>query len=383
MAQKETYMNIVETYNQSIEYLFGRISSLIDQARSYVSRTANTVEVATKYVIGQYIVENEQEGKERAKYGKAILKSISEKLTERYGDGWSVETLTLCRKFYTTYSKIVTAGYEIQKSLPESSRATKSKIVTAGYEFADIRNLALNFTLTWSHYIVLMRIKNPEERRFYEIEAGKQQWTKRQLQRQYNSSLYERLALSRDKDEVMRLANEGQVIEKPSDIIKNPLTLEFLGLKPDAAYSESNLEAAILSKLQSFLLELGKGFLFEFRQKRFTFNEENYYVDLVFYNRFLRCYVLIDLKIDKLTHQDLGQMLMYVHYYDRHVRIEGENPTIGILLCKEKNDALVELTLPENANIFATEYALYLPDKKLLQAKLKEWIEEFDESEKQ
>ena len=185
------------------------------------------------------------------------------------------------------------------------------------------------------------------------------------MQRQDNSSLYERLALSRDKDEVMRLASEGQVIEKPMDIIKNPLTLEFLGLKPDAAYSESKIENAIISKLQDFLLELGKGFLFEARQKRFTFKED----------------VLIDLKIDKLTHQDLGQMLMYVHYYDKYVKTPDENPTIGILLCKEKDDALVELTLPENANIYATEYALYLPDKKLLQAKLKEWIEEFEDSE--
>lgn len=353
-------MEIVQKYNQNIEALFNRISSLIDGARGYVSRIVNTVEVATKFAIGQYIVEDEQEGKERAKYGKAILKNLSERLAEHYGDGWSVETLTLCRKFYMTYSKIVTTGYEIP----------------------DIMTLSHQFSLTWSHYIILMRIKDPDERRFYEIEAGKQQWTKRQLQRQYNSSLYERLALSRDKDEVMRLAKEGQIIEKPADIIKNPITLEFLGLKPDAAYSESKLENAIISKLQDFLLELGKGFLFEARQKRFTFKEDSYYVDLVFYNRFLRCSVLIDLKIDKLTHQDLGQMLMYVHYYDKYIKTPDENPTIGILLCKEKDDALVELTLPDNANIYATKYALYLPDKKLLQSKLKEWIDEFEDMEK-
>ena len=179
----------------------------------------------------------------------------------------------------------------------------------------------------------------------------------------------------------MRLANEGQTIEKPSDIIKNPLTLEFLGLKPDETYSESKQENAIIVRMQQFLLELGKGFLFEARQKRFTFDEEHFYVDLVFYNRLLQCYVLIDLKIDKLTHQDLGQMQMYVNYFDRYVKQGFEKPAIGILLCKEKNDALVELTLPKDANIYAAAYQLYLPDKALLQAKVKEWIEEFEENE--
>ncbi len=196
------------------------------------------------------------------------------------------------------------------------------------------------------------------------------------MQRQYNSSLYERLALSRDKDAVLRLESEGNVITKPEDIVKQPTVLEFLGMEEKAAYVESDLEAAIIDKLQKFLLEMGKGYLFEARQKRFTYGEDNFYVDLVFYNRLLRCYVLIDLKTDKLTHQDLGQMQMYVNYYDRYEKLEGENPTVGILLCKEKNDALVEITLPEDTNVFASEYRLYLPDKKLLQEKLKEWIAE-------
>ena len=226
-----------------------------------------------------------------------------------------------------------------------------------------------------------MRIENPDARSFYEIECTEQQWSVRQLSRQVGSCLYERLALSRNKDEVMRLAREGQTIEKPSDVIKNPITLEFLGLKPDAVYSESKLENAIISKMQQFLLELGKGFLFEARQKRFTFDEEHFYVDLVFYNRLLQCYVLIDLNTDRLSHQDLGQMQMYVNYYDRHVKQDFEKPTIGILLCEHKNDALVELTLPKDANIYASAYQLYLPDKTLLQAKVKEWIEEFNENE--
>lgn len=224
-----------------------------------------------------------------------------------------------------------------------------------------------------------MRIESEAERNFYEIECKKQNWSVRQLQRQYNSSLYERLALSRDKDAVMRLAQEGQTINNPNDIIKNPLTLEFLGLKPDVSYSETKLENAIIGKMQHFLLELGKGFLFEARQRRFNFDEENFYVDLVFYNRLLQCYVLIDLKVGKLAHQDLGQMQMYVNYYDRYIKQDFEKPTIGILLCKEKKDALVELTLPKDSNIYAQQYALYLPDKQLLQAKLREWIEEQDE----
>lgn len=224
-----------------------------------------------------------------------------------------------------------------------------------------------------------MRIENEAERSFYEIEAAKTGWGVRTLQRQYNSSLYERLALSRDKEGVLRLATEGNVITKPEDIIKQPAVLEFLGMEEKAKYSETDLETALINKLQKFLLELGKGYLFEARQKRFTYDEENFYVDLVFYNRLLRCYVLIDLKVDKLTHQDIGQMQMYVNYYDRYEKLEDENSTIGILLCKEKNDALVEITLPKDANIYAAEYKLYLPDKKLLQQKLKEWIEEEEE----
>ena len=225
-----------------------------------------------------------------------------------------------------------------------------------------------------------MRVDNLDARKFYEIECAQQQWSKRQLSRQIGSSLYERLALSRDKEGVMRLACEGQVISKAEDVIKDPITLEFLGLKSDAIYSESKLEHAIIGKMQQFLLELGKGFLFEARQKRFTFEEKHFYVDLVFYNRLLRCYVLIDLKIGELSHQDLGQMQMYVNYYDRYVRQEFESPTIGILLCENKNDALVELTLPREANIYASAYQLYLPDKALLQEKVREWIAEFEET---
>jgi predicted nuclease of restriction endonuclease-like (RecB) superfamily len=247
-------------------------------------------------------------------------------------------------------------------------------------KFEKGQSLSEQFALTWTHYQVLMRIENGDARRFYEIEAANQQWSTRELARQVGSSLYERLALSRDKDKVMELAKAGQIVENPRDIFKSPYVFEFSGLEERASYSESELEQALIDNLQKFLLELGKGFLFEARQKRFSFDEKSFYVDLVLYNRLLQCYVVIDLKIEELKHQDLGQMLMYVNYFDRFVKQSFEKPTIGILLCSKKNDNIVELTLPENANIYASEYSLYLPDKALLQRKLAEWVAEFEDA---
>ena len=232
------------------------------------------------------------------------------------------------------------------------------------------------FTLSWSHYIFLISIGNKLERDFYEIESAKQNWSLRELKRQFNSSLYERLALSRNKKKIAELSKKGQIIEKPNDLIKNPYVLEFLGLDEKAGYSETDLESAIIDRLEQFLLELGKGFLFEARQKRFTFGEEHFYVDLVFYNRLLRCYVLIDLKIGKIAHQDLGQMQMYVNYYDRCEKTKNEESTIGIILCRKKHDALVKITLPKDANIHAKEYSLYLPSKEELRRKLLDWTKE-------
>jgi predicted nuclease of restriction endonuclease-like (RecB) superfamily len=329
-------------------------------------------------------MEEEQGGKARAEYGRGLMTGLSAFLTERVGKGYSETTLKNARKFYQIYVPSIR-----QAMLAESANDQQGQIrqsLSAEFKSANFVNFssllsseAYPFHLSWSHYLVLMRIKDENARRFYEIEAARQQWTYRQLQRQYGSSLYERLALSRDKDEVMRLAQEGLVLEKPRDMLKNPLVLEFLDLEERAAYSESDLESAIISKLSHFLLELGKGFLFEARQKRFTFDEDHFIVDLVFYNRLLQCYVLIDLKTDKLKHQDLGQMSMYVNYFDRYVRTPKENPTVGILLCKETNENIVELTLPESANIYASEYSLYLPDKELLRSKFAEWVEEFEE----
>ena len=230
--------------------------------------------------------------------------------------------------------------------------------------------------MSWSHYLKLMRIDDVDERHFYEIECMKNNWSLREFQRQFDSALYQRLMLSTEKDAVKQLSEKGQIIEKSSDLVKDPYVLEFLGLEEKTKYSESDLETRIIDNLQTFLLELGAGYTFVARQKRFTFNESHFRVDLVFYNRLLRCFVVFDLKIGTLKHQDLGQMQMYVNYYDRYEKQEDENPTIGVLLCQDKEDSLVELTLPKDSNIYASKYQLYLPDKKMLQKKLQEWIDE-------
>jgi len=363
---------------------FNGVAAIIEQSRACVGRTADLTMCFTYFEVGRMIVEREQNGKARAEYGRELLKELSTYLEKRVGKGFSETTLKNARKFYQIYAPTIRQSLiaKLGNGGETPTQQSLMNVLDIGGLPQKRQSLIDLFQLSWTHYLVLIRIKNDQERRFYEVEAANQQWTVRQLQRQYSSSLYERLALSRDKAEVMRLTDEGQTMEKPRDILKNPLVLEFLGMEEKAAYSESDLEVAIISKLQTFLLELGKGFLFEARQKRFTYDEDTFSVDLVFYNRLLQCYVLIDLKTDKLKHQDLGQMQMYVNYFDRHVKKDYEKPTVGILLCKEKNDSVVELTLPEDSNIYASEYSLYLPDKGLLQEKLAEWIEEFEETHK-
>ncbi len=360
MGRKE----IITVEDSSFKKLITDSVELVEYARQCVTQQVNIVQLLTYFALGKWIVEEQQNGENRAQYGKNIINRLSVALNQKFGKGFSVDTLEHARKFYLTYKERISETVLRKFTIEKSATLFRNSDET------------LPFKLSWSHYLQLMRIKNDDERSFYEIEAVNSNWGIRTLQRQYNSSLYERLALSRDKNEVMRLAKEGNVVSKPQDIVKQPTVLEFLGIEEKASYSETDLETAIIDKLQKFLLELGKGYLFEARQKRFTFDEDNYYVDLVFYNRLLRCYVLIDLKVDKLTHQDLGQMQMYVNYYDRFEIVEGENPTIGILLCPEKKDSMVQMTLPKDANIYASEYNLYLPDKKMLQQKLKEWIEE-------
>jgi predicted nuclease of restriction endonuclease-like (RecB) superfamily len=325
--------------------------------------------VVRNWLFGRYIVEYEQRGADRADYGAGFLQSLARRLSPLGIKGTGSTNLKLFRQFYLTYREIGQTLSDFSGNLPPigqtlSDESAPSPITSAQLHAAEPEN---RFPLGWSQYVSLLTIDSPDERRFYEIEAAANQWSVRELERQIASSLYQRLALSRDKEEIRRLATEGQVVEKAADLIKNPLVLEFLGLAERPHYSEEDLESAIIDQLESFLLELGKGFLFEARQKRFTFDNDHFFVDLVFYNRLLRCYVLIDLKRDKLTHQDLGQMQMYVNYFDRHVKLPDELPTIGIVLCHRKNDALVELTLPPDANIFASKYQLYLPSKEELE----------------
>jgi len=400
---------------------YERVAGVIEEARKFVGRTADITMSVTYFSIGHMIVEREQGGKARADYGQDLLKNLSRFLTERFKRGFSVTTLKNARIFYKTYSPYLQK--ELKWDDPEKGQALLDQFTAiqngpTGRDFSALseekqedltqqtmsaemhkldgsqigqsllaqfddheimRFAARCFRLGWTHYMILMRIENEDERRFYEIEAEREGWSYRFLKRQYHSSLYERLALSKNKDEVMRLAREGQTVEKPEDILKSPLVLEFLGMAEDSAYSETELEAALISKLQYFLLELGKGYLFEARQKRFTFDGQSFFVDLVLYNRLLRCFVLIDLKTEELKHQDLGQMQMYVNYYDRFVKKDFERPSVGFLLCKKTNDSIVELTLPQDAQIYASEYSLYLPDKEMLRRKLAEWEREFEE----
>lgn len=357
---------ILTNEDAAIERLCVETVALVKHARNITVQQVNMIQLLTYYAIGKWIVEVQQRGESRARYGSQVIKRLSEEMKKNFERGFSEDSLKNARKFYLTYKD------RIDETVFNLFAVEKSETVFSLFEEKP------PFIVSWSHYLQLMRIENEDERSFYEIESARSGWSVRTLQRQYNSSLYERLALSRDKEAVLQLAKKGNIIAKPEDIVKQPTVLEFLGMEEKMKYSETDLETAIINKLQKFLLEMGKGYLFESRQKRFTFNEDSYYVDLVFYNRLLRCYVLIDLKVDKLTHQDIGQMQMYVNYYDRYEKVEDENPTIGILLCKENNDALVEITLPQDANIYASEYKLYLPDKKLLQDKLRQWIEEAD-----
>jgi predicted nuclease of restriction endonuclease-like (RecB) superfamily len=366
---------VAKTKPDNLAPLIAEVRNLVQSARRGVASVVDTFQVLTNFEIGRRIVEHEQKGEKRAGYGQEMLKALSIRLTKEFGRGFSITNLQLMRKFFIENENRIQQKASVKlasKGISHAPSATSDPVEIWQKPAAKFRN---PFTLSWSHYVELLPIKDPEERRFYEIEATNEGWSVPELRRQKASALYHRLALSRDKAGIRKLAREGQIITKPEDVLKNPFVLEFLGLDEKSGYSESDLESAIITHLEKFLLELGKGFLFEARQKRFTFDGDHYFLDLVFYNRLLRCYLVIDLKLDKITHQDLGQMQMYVNYYDRHVKLPEENATIGLLLCREKNDAVVELTLPKDANIHAKEYQLYLPSKELLKTKLLEWVQ--------
>lgn len=309
-----------------MQQLLTDIRQLITDARRQVQRNINITMVLTYWHIGKRIVEEEQQGQKRAKYAAEMIKHLSLELTKEFGKGFSATNLRQMRHFFL--------AYPIQQ-MPSA-------------EF--------NPHISWSQYLFLMRLKDPNERQFYEIEIADNKWSIEELKRQFNAALYQRLALSRDTEGVKKLSQEGWRIESPADAIKDPYILEFLGLEEHPHYSEEELETAIIDKLEDFLLELGKGYTFVARQKRITFDEKHFHIDLVFYNRFLRAFVLIDLKIGELEHKDLGQMQMYVNYYDREVKLPDENRSIGIVLCRDKSDMLVEYTLPEdNTQIFASQ----------------------------
>lgn len=400
--------------------LYDRIRQILESARSNVARTVNTTQVVANWMIGREIVEEEQMGKKRAEYGAALIREIAERLTRNYGTGYSFPNLKFMRQFYLEYPGLLDQrqiGYALRSQLStisDGSRFPKSHAVRSLLETqASIGNAEISHTLrgkslpsvpldqiiyaprkeswqpgqlhpnlSWTHYRTLLRVDKAEARAFYEIEAIKNNWAARELERQINSLLYERLALSTDKKGLMRLATKGHIIQKPEDVFKDPVVMEFLGLPESPKLVETDLEQALINNLQSFLLELGKGFAFVARQERLTLEGDHFYVDLVFYHAILKCYVLIDLKTGKLTHQDLGQLQLYVNYYDQERRTEGDNPTLGLILCTDKNDAVVHYTLgpDQQKKIFASRYKLYLPTEAELKAELRRELRLLDKT---
>lgn len=315
------------------ELFLNDIRGIIDAARAHAVRSVDFCRVQMYWQLGRRIFEEEQQGKERADYGSYLIKNLAKQLEPDYGSGFSVRQLERSRQFYRLY--------------PIAS--------------------TLRTQLNWSQYKMLMAISEADKREYYELEAVNNAWTARELERQINSQLYERLLLSNDKEAVLAVARKERMPQSPQEIIKDPMYLEFLGLKPQATYYEKDLESAIITHLQHFLLELGQGFTFVARQKRILLEDDEFFADLVFYNRLLKCFVVVELKTGKLTHQDLGQLQMYVNYYDRVEKMADENPTVGILLCTSKNDTAVKMALPEdNKTILASEYKLYLPSQTQL-----------------
>ena len=358
--------------------IYKRIREILDSARIGVARTVNTTQVVSNWLIGREIIEDEQKGIRRAGYGEALLKELSAKLTRDFGRGYSVDNLESFRLFYSAYPSLISETL-LRKSLPDQKSETVSRISTPSVPSTAVwKPGSLHSSLSWSHYRLLLKVDSSANRDFYEIEAIKNNWSVRELERQINSLLFERLAKSKDKAGVMKLATKGQQIAVPNDIFKDPVVIEFLGLPESPRLVESDLEQALIDNLQSFLLELGRGFAFVSRQERITLDGDHFYIDLVFYHAVLKCYVLIDLKVGKLTHGDLGQMQLYANYFDQERRSEGDNPTLGLILCTDKNDAVVRYLLgsDQSKKIFASRYKLHLPTEKELSLELKRELKE-------
>jgi len=371
--------------------LYKRIADILESARVGVARTVNTTQVLANWLIGREIVEAEQSGRKRAKYGDELIRELAQRLSEKFGRGYSPDNLFWFRRFYVDFPDLL-KGATFDPTSPNSGQ---SAIVDALRQISEVAKTStsqaqqserveplpsqpwhpglLNPNLSWTHYRTLLRVNLPDARSFYEIEASVNRWSARELERQINSLLYDRLAASKDKRGVLRLAQKGQEITAPLDVFKDPLVLEFLKIPAAQKLVESDVEKALLSQLQSFLLELGKGFAFVSRQQRITIEGDHFYVDLVFYHTVLKCYVLVDLKVGKLTHQDLGQLQLYVNYYDRERLTPGDQPTLGLILCTDKNDAVVRYTLgpDQEQRIFASRYQLHLPTAAQLRAEIK------------
>jgi len=328
--------------------LFSRVVRIITEAQSNVVRTVNSEMVLAYWHIGKEVVEEEQEGRERAEYGENLIENLSLSLSEQFGKGYSTTNLRYFRQFFLAYN---TDNKIRHTRCDESFEAEISDEVIISPSY-----------LSWSHYRVLMKIKNKSIRSFYEIETQKCRWRSRELQRQISAQLFERVSKNKSPEALLHLVKKGIEIESPEDAIRDPLILEFLNLPESNKLVESNLEEALITHLQEFLLELGKGFAFIGRQQRLTLDGDHYYVDLVFYHTKLKCYVVVDLKTEKLSHADLGQMQLYVNYYDLEIRDKNDNPTLGLVLCTDKNEAMVEYLLGKgNEQIFASRYKLYLP----------------------
>ena len=339
--------NELKNNENEINNLFDNIKELVINSRNRVYTTVNTEMLNLYWNIGKAIMEIQQ-GDERASYGETILEKLSQKLTAEFGKGFSKRNLERMRKFYIYFPIATTVSSQ----------------------------------LSWSHYLELLKIEEEPKRKFYMHECINSRWSVRELRRQRASLLYERLLLSTDKKSVLELAENGQLLRNSKDLVKDPFVLEFLDIKENTRYLESDLEKNILEHLKEFLLELGKGFTYVGNQVRLTLEEDHFYPDLVFYNRLLKCFVIIDLKIGKVTHQDIGQMQMYVHYYDREIKQEEENSTVGILLSTTKNETVVKYTLPEdNKNIFSTTYQLHLPTEQELITAVEEEKKNFELSQ--
>ena len=385
---------------RAADILYQRIRDILESARANVARTVNTTQVVANWLIGREIVEGEQSGKRRAAYGVEQLRDLAARLKADFGSGYGVDNLELFRRFYREYPHLLSRGnsdaLRRKSGLLENTGAVRRKsgavagtleILHAASGYAaqaisartpstrsrDLQAGVLQPHLSWTHYRNLLRISRPDARYFYEIESIRNAWSAREMERQIASLLFDRLAKSRDRKGLMRLAVHGQEVIQPIDALKDPMILEFLDLPESPRLVESKLEQALLGNLQTFLLELGKGFAFVSRQERITLEGDHFYIDLVFYHAILKCYVLIDLKVGKLTHTDLGQIQFYVNYYDRERRTEGDNPTLGLILCPDKNDAVVKYTLGEQQerNIFTSRYQFYLPTVEELERELR------------